>query len=539
MSFRVLAMLSFVAFALALLPSCGSGGDVLATVGDTEITVDDFRETFDRLSPEEQVRVLDPGGRMALVERIVYRTILEKECAASPPEGAGFWEDLYGTAWLASEWLSGEASGFDSGLDAGDSALFSTAFSLAVVLLDDSAYASRVAEQWNEAGPGEPDSGMALAPWSTDGSSFRVLSGLLAYLPRDLSLIFEGCEGQGAQVRPAYGMWAVGLLREIELDSMPDLDGREGSVLFGRYLSSQVPVAVSSAAVELLAGMVSVDDGTYGLEVPSGTDPGTVLATWPGGELTLGSLSEIMQQVRPPSFFEGIPEELKPFSPPEPALGPGVDMWFYVGRTARTIAQAGLAAEEGLVVPDHVLSAARVEHYLRQVVLQPLRSPGEEELLEFYDEMADSYTMPERRSVLLAYVDGTGEPFPAGVGSFEELGDYRTVLDSSGNMVPTPLQPTEAFGNVLGGAVFEAEPGRFTGPVISPDSSMAAYFVVLEVEGARPIPPQEIWDQLENDYRTVRAPAALEACLMELWALYSVEIDSSRVEGIDPWARTY
>jgi hypothetical protein len=539
MTDRALRTVLSLSICIAVLVSCGGGDEVLATVGDRSITEDEFRETFDRLTPEEQVRVLDPGGRMALLERIIHRTILEDVSTSSPAEDAAFWEDLYSTAWLATEWTSSVASDFDPVMDGEDSLLFSTRWSITVVLIEDSLDAADIAGEWADSGPAEPDAAMALAPWTSEGSSYVQLSGMMASMPQDFYRIFEDCAGEGVVVRPAFGAWAVGELETMQLDSAPLMDGREGSLLFGRHLASQTPVDISSSAVSSLVSAVSPGIGTYSVTLPDMADPEDVLATWEGGVLSTGEVMEIMGKVQRENFFEAVSPELTPFLPPEPRISPGVDVWFYVGRIARTKAQAGLAGDQGLTVPDHVVSAALAEAHLRQTVLVPLLDPDPDEVLGYYQEHIDDYVLPERRSVLLAYVDSTGIPLPEEVSSFDDLGEYRTMVDDEGEMMPTPLQPSDAFGELLGSAVFSAEPGVFTGPVVFPEGGLVAWFQVVEVAPPDTIPPEDIQEMIEVDFRRWRLPRDLEAYLMELWAGYSVEIDSSRVEGIDPWARTY
>ncbi len=539
MSDRVLPVLVALLSAMTFLLSCGGSDDVLATVGDTELTADDFRETFDGLSPEEQVRVLDPGGRMALMERIVYRVILEMECSENPPPGAGFWEELYSTAWLASEWISTTAYSFDPAMDDADSLLFSTGFILSIVLVTDSSDAVGIALNWNEMGPSEPSAAMALAPWSSGESSYTRLTGLLAHLPMDLTRLFEGYAGEGAVVRPVYGVWAVGELNITALDSVYDQDEHEGSLLLSRHMVNSTPIEINSASVASLAASVSPVAGTYRVTSPGNFGADGVLASWEEGSLTSGELVEILANVRQENFFEGIPSELSTFAAPGPRLEPGVDIWFYVSRIASAMAQAGLASREGSSVPEYVLSRARAEQHLRLAVLVPLQSPDSADVYAFYEERISDYTLPERRSVLLVYVDSGSIPELIDAGTFEDLSEYRTMFDETGEIIPTPLQPVEVFGELLGSAIFAAAPGVFSGPVLPLGGDLAAYFEVTQVADVETLLPDEIWPVLIDDFRRKRSSQDLDCYLMELWTLHAVEIDSSRVEGIDPWARTY
>ena len=364
-----------IAVMLAFCISCGRGkGNVIATVGNIDLTESDFRETFDKLSPEEQVRVLEPGGRMDLMMRIVHRTLLEMAYTDASPPRSDTWVRLYSNAWLASEWLSTASASFQTESDAIDSTLLSRYFSLSVVLVEDSADAQEVVRQWNLDSPSEPGCRMALAPWSSEESSFAVFGGLLLQLPVDLLRFFGEHSGEGAVAVPAYGVWTVGNFEISELDSMADVGDAGMSVFFSRYLSESLRLEMNSLEIERFGAGMSIADGGYVFLAPD--SPGIAVANWDGGELDTQEIYQILSSVQDHNFFEGIPAELAAFAAPTPRLSPELDLWFCVSRYARTMLQAQLSAEDGRSVPSSVISQARAENLLRTVILDGWASTG-------------------------------------------------------------------------------------------------------------------------------------------------------------------
>jgi len=527
-----------IAVILVFCVSCGGGnGDVLATIGNIDLTESDFRDTFDRLSPEEQVQVLEPGGRMDLMMRIVHRTLLEMACTDTSPSRSDTWVRLYSDAWLASEWLSAASTSFQTAPDAIDSTLLSRSFSLSVVLVEDSADAQEVVRQWNLDSPSEPACRMALAPWSTRESSFADLSGLLLQLPVDLFFFFGEHAGEGAIAVPAFGVWAVGDFEITELDSTADPGDTGTSVFFLRYLSESLRLEMNSLEIERFGAGMSISDGSYVYLAPDSSR--SVVVSWDGGELDAQDLYEILSSVQDHNFFEGLPTELVAFAAPSPRLSPELDLWFCVSRYGRTMLQAQLSAEDGRSVPSSVISQVKAENLLRTVILEPLSNPDSAEVLEFYSEHIDAYSLPEQRSVLMVYVDADRVPELSDASSFDALGEYQTMLDSEGEMKPTPLQSRDVFGDLLGDEIFSSSLNAFNGPVMPPEGEFAAYFQVVSIEPASPMQPDEIWGVLEEAYRSSRALEELDDYLLELWSEYNVEIDSNRVMGIDPWTDIY
>ena len=123
---------AILAFVLLILSGCG-GTEELGRVGDQPVTREEFLEVFNGLPAEEQVGVLEPGGRMTLMERIVRKKLLLLAWAEDPSISEGY-EDLYWTYdWL----LDNEGSyTFNMSYDS-DGEEFDYFLSYSVVLNDD------------------------------------------------------------------------------------------------------------------------------------------------------------------------------------------------------------------------------------------------------------------------------------------------------------------------------------------------------------------------------------------------------------------
>jgi hypothetical protein len=253
--------------------------------------------------------------------------------------------------------------------------------------------------------------------------------------------------------------------------------------------------------------------------------------------LTTGQMVDLIGRTGRWSFFGAPPAELSSTLPRYPSTaGPGVDLWYSVVMTAQTRWQAAMAREAGLDPDEAGISLmATVEHLLRLEVLQAVTEPDSSALAAFYAAHPDMYVLPERRSVLLAYVpsDMADTLSPS---SFDELLGW-TPVDSAGRPVPTPPRDSGVFGP-LGPAVFSAEPGVLTGPVAVNDS-LAAFFQVEAIEGGMPADPSAIGPVLAADCRAVAVQDAYLAFVEELAAEIGVEIDTARVEAVDPWSGSY
>lgn len=526
--------------AVVLAAGCGSKPDVLATVGDRQITEQDFEQAFQRLSPSEQVEVLSPGGRLSLVERLVDKDLLEQAAERMGAPGSEWWVSLYQDAALSASWTEQRFSAYmQENPDMEDFIDLSRTFSLEVILLPDSMGAVHALDAW-----GSPDfpagMPMALAPWSMGGSSYRRMDGYLWQFPADIEEAFSGHAGTGPFIAPLYGVWAVAELetgQEALLDSVPP----EVAVsAFQKVLKSELALDPRSTAIEALARRLSVEGGQYGMTDTSGIDRSEVLAFYAGGQVTAGDMVDLATRTGRWRFFGNPPAELSAFLPPDQSgAGAGIDLWYYVSSVAQTRWAADRARSEG--VPDSILAPvaamASVEHLLRLNVLDAVEAPDSAEVMAWYDSNGASYMIPERRSALLAYIpeeaaDSIGTP-----DSFDELSSW-TFVDESGSPAPTEPQPAEAFG-AIADAVFSQSPGVVCGPLEMGVEGARAYFQVVEILPEQQAEPAEIWGILSDDCRAVRIQETFDAFMEELAADMGVEIDTSAVENVDPWSGSY
>ncbi|MBN1434886.1 peptidyl-prolyl cis-trans isomerase, partial [Candidatus Fermentibacterales bacterium] len=264
-----------------------------------------------------------------------------------------------------------------------------------------------------------------------------------------------------------------------------------------------------------------------------------VLCRGDGGDVTAGEVRDLLERLRPESFMGGLPEELSLFGPPVPgALGPELDLWFYVQRLAQVRAQAEAGRSRGLDdgVED-IAQFALVEHMIRMEVLETAREVDSSYVLDYYGSNRELFFMPERRSILLAYVPADSLGRVGRPGDFSDLSGF-TMLDESGEPLPTPLQVRQAFGP-LADAVFSAEEGMLTGPLQDPGSGINVFFQVVDIEEEGYADPCEIWAGLSDVAVRYSISSGFESFLEELSADYGVEIDSSAVSQVDPWGGAY
>jgi hypothetical protein len=524
----------------SLAISCGRDGSVLAKVGDREIRTVEYREAFASLTPQEQVEVLRPGGRTALLERLVTKNLLELASdSGSTGASSAAWVDLYETSWLARKWSEIEYQGYRSAPTDTTSLLALTqGFRLAIALLPDSNSAASTLSGWTAGGPSAP-SRTALAPWTAGGSSFRLLHGMMLNLAPDLEAAISGHTGSDPFAFPIYGVWAVAAFDMIGplSDTLP---AGIGTFSFLRDVERRAGVSPSSRGIESLSSSMIMGDNGYCFPDLSGIDQGAVLASWNGGIVTAGDVVGLFEAIQPDSFFGGVvPEELSVFAPPRPGpAGPAIDLWFYVTALAQTRWEAEQGRAAGLS-PDSAQAGmmATVENLLRREVLQRAGTPDSSAMLDYYSRNRGSLVYPERRSVVLAYVpselaDSIGLP-----ADFGPLSQW-TPLDPAGRPIPTPLQPPDTFGPIAE-AIFSAEPGIVTGPVETGTPGMTAYFQVLSIAPPDTAEAFEVWPLLESGARAERIEAAFGAYISELRSRFGVEIDSTAVEAIDPWGSSY
>lgn len=511
-----MSRLFILCFSLALMVSCGSSRERLGTVAGEPVTVEDFLEAFRGLTPDRQVAVLEAGGRMALMRGITTKRLLLAACDASPASDADFWVNLYSSAWLSDSLIRSMAVAFDpepvlAGLD-------SSVYSVRVVLLSDSVLADETARRWSSSGPSDPG-GSLIAPWSAgSGTGYRVMSGPSWYFPAGLVPLLASRE---VMVLPMYGGWLVGVSERTGASAVPDQNA--GMSIFGWEVEKAAGVTINAICVSRFAQENGASSGSE-----------DVLASWSGGELTAGHMAEILRKVAPRSFPNGIPRELSSFTLFESSSDNLTSLWFVVSSTARALALADMARERGGSVPRSTVDYARTEALVRERVVLPAL-PDSQEVRAFYADSIDRYSLPERRSVILGYVETHRLDGLHGATGFSDLGEYHTMADSSGNPVPTPLQPRSAFGEFLGGVIFASEPGSFQGPV-EVGGDLAAFFQVVAVAPEGPVPLQEVFGLAEMELFQSRFDGFFANFIDSLTLEMGVEIDTAAVERVDPWA---
>jgi len=538
MSFRRLRLL--VPLLALLAASCGRDRGVLARVDGRSIGVVEYRSAFSSLSPEDQVRVLQPGGRLDLLDRLVTKNLLELASdSGGVAASSGFWIDLYETAWLSRTWGESEYARYQAaGIDT--TALMSLArgFRMAIALVPDSAAAASALRSWTLRGPSAPPA-TSLAPWSARGSSFSVMQGMLLNLGPDLQECCLGHSGSGPFAFPLYGSWAVAAIDTTGLlsDTLPP---GVGTLSFLRSQQEEASVSPSSPAIDSLSRHLAAGAGGYEFLGLGALDSGLVLAGYQGGAVTAGEVALLFSEVRPDSFMDGrIPDELSSFAIPQPTpAGPGVDLWFFVQTLAETRWRAARGRVAGLD-PDSasVGTMATVENLLRREVIRTAGEPDSSRILDFYSRVRGSLVYPERRSVMLAYVpaskvDSVGHP-----SDFRDLLDW-TPLDAGGNPVPTPAQTSEAFGP-MADAIFSADSGVVTGPVETGRDSLRAFFEVIGTIPPDTASPAEVWHLLEAGARNEMIGESFSTYVSELRTRFGVEVDSTALEAVDPWGGSY
>jgi hypothetical protein len=503
--------------AFALMASCGGSGDTLASVAGEPVTVDDFLEAFQGLPPDRQVAVLEPGGRMALVQSIITKRLLDEASVISPAADESFWVKIYSDAWLSDSLVRSMAVEFDpqevlTGLD-------SSVYLLTVALLPDSAAAAETADLWNSRGPSDPG-GTLLAPWSMgSGTGFRLMSGPAWQFPAGLVPLLSR---DSASVIPMYGAWAVGMSLKTEVAAEPDYSASMS--LFGWELERAAGVSVSAGAVNAFLGN----------PVAGFPEDGAPVASWAGGSLSPEFLRKLLADVRRSSFPDSVPGELASFAAMNAPADTASKVWFLVMSASRTMALADLARSRGASVPAAVGNYARIEALVRERAIRPA-VPDSSGVMEYYDANRGMYCLPGRRSVLLGYVEEDSLTGLEGAGGFDDLRQYHTMADSSGNPVPTPLQPAEAFGTELGGRIFQAQPGEFCGPVIT-GGGLAAYFQVVEVAFPDTLPLSSVYGAVEDDLFRAGFDSLFASLVDSLAVELDVEVDTAAVERVDPWA---
>lgn len=526
-----------------LFTSCGGEDSSLLSRGDgIEITDEDFMNEFNRLTPEDQVGVLEPGGKLNLVERLVNRDLFLAEAERTDLDGIEDWLAVSEDIWLARQWLEQEMETFyEAGLDTNwiDS-MISIDVSMSVVLLKDSTSAATVMEEWNSGGPSEPDIEMATAPWSIGGSSyldfqgdyFKLCTGNLSFAE---DLIAHA--GEGVVMLPSFGVWAV-----CRIDTLHG-DSPEYSIpIVARYyvsiqLSRLTDVTVFSKAIDELNRHTIREGAEYSFKPGEDFNPDLTVAQYPGGILTAGEVVKIAGFVRDENFFADVPDDFVSYKMPRPVLEQEIDLWVYTDGIAEIRSRALLAAEEGITWPAEELELTTTEHVFRENVLKSAVDVDTLTAMEFYHENQDMYSIPELRSILIAYVPLEWMPSTE-INSFDDLDKYYIHADSSGNPLPTDPCPVELFEN-YGEAVFEADSGVFTGPIEYGEDNVFVFFEVVEIIPENEENPMLIMPFIIEDCKAALVTRRLESYLLELWNSYGVEIDSTAVKAVDPWDCSY
>jgi hypothetical protein len=532
---RYCKVLTATALALAAL-SCGGDGpiggpdDALARVGEEYITEQEFREVFSGLSPEQQVAVLDPGGRMSLVDRLIKKRLLEMEAESTELPDLEWWRSVYADTDLATRYTeSMMAEARQLAMDT-TREVESEVFRMDIVLVEDSAAAAAVAAQWVEEGPARPDTSvMALAPWSDARGSYRTLENYVELMPVYLQDTVLDHAGEGVSVEPLFGVYAVFDLEVREAETPMRSEDAIPAIL-AETVYSGADVRPRSAAIRRFAGAVRTRAGAWDIE-EAALDPGDTLVTYSGGALTAGEAALFVNRLRRENFLSE-PTELTGIMPPSPSEHGGeVAVWMYLTGLAKMRWQADRAREQGMEADSGLSGMARVEHMLRVRITDSLASAEDAELESFYEANMQHYTVPERRSVLRADIPPSDT---AGVAGLSSLGEMEATGDSAIRLSLSPLLPEGAFGPI-GDEVFAADTVGVHGPVVLADTLPLVYFEVVRVSGDSVLPRSELGERLRMDYVAANAGGAMEGLLMELREKYDVEIDSTAVRAVDPW----
>ncbi|RKZ04222.1 hypothetical protein DRQ21_03440 [Candidatus Fermentibacteria bacterium] len=517
------------AVTILLVSSCGKSGE-LGSVNGSAVTTDEYLSVFNNLPADLQVEVLEPGGRMELMTRIVMKKSLLAAWEEDPSVSNG-WEDLYRVSLLADSVFNRIGMQFDSRAYTDSIAACGySGFSLQVVLVDDSAGANEIADQWNS-GNFDISAQSMVAPWSLeDGSSYRIFSGPVQRITNTFLPLLTMEHGV-AHVIPMYGEWCVGLLNLTEGDWLPD-ERAPGMGLLAA-VASATPHVVLSRGISSLTENCTLSENRL---VPSGAGTQEPVVLLEGDTLTVADILDVMSMADPANFPGEVSAEIAMFSPPELFAAPEVTLWFYVESLAQRYSLAELAEQQGIVLPENALDFARAESVVRARVLES-SIPDSAGVIEWFEDNTDLFLVPERRSVLLGYTDSTATTSYGSVSSFDDLPDCQTVVDRSGVMVPTPPQVEQAFGELLGPEIFAADTGVFTGPV-DLDGELAGWFEVVEIVPPETASLEDVYSQAELMAASTLFSSGFDSLMEELYARYSVTVDTSAVEDIDLWGST-
>ncbi|MCK5132744.1 MAG: peptidyl-prolyl cis-trans isomerase [Candidatus Sabulitectum sp.] len=520
----------FVVTILVLLTSSCGRSDDLGSVGGVSITTEDFLAVFNNIPADMQVSVLEPGGRLKLMNRIVMKRSLLTAWEEDRTVSAG-WEDLYRISMLADSMFNRIGFAFDQQgyIDSLTSCGYS-GFTLRVVLLDDSVAASEMAEMWNSGNFDAPVLSMS-APWSlADGSSYRNFSGPVHRITSFFVPLVTMDTGT-AHVLPMYGEWCVCLLNLAEGDWVPE-DG-VGSLGFMNAITAQAHSTIFSKGISALADNCILS-GT--VIVPAGDGNQEPVVVFSSDTLTVADIIDVMKKGDSVNFPGDTPDEISAFSPPQLITTTEVTLWFYVKHLAQKYSLSEIAIEQGVVLPENALDFARAESVIRSRVLEA-SIPDSAGVAAWFEDNSEMFLVPERRSVLLGYTDSSVVLDSETFSSFEELPPCQTIVDQDGTMISTPHQVEQAFGAVLGPAIFAADSGVFSGPVFL-EGELAAWFEVVEI-----IPPEIASLEVAYSHAELLAASTMfssrfDSLMNDFYTRYSVTIDTAAVTEIDLWGGT-
>lgn len=521
-----LYLLSVITILVLLTSSCGGSGE-LGTVGGVPVTTEEYLTVFNNLPADIQVSVLEPGGRLELMNRIVMKRSLLAAWEEDRTVSTG-WEDLYRTSMLRDSMLTRIGLGFDHAayLDSISECGYSS-FSLRAVLLDDSTTAAEMAFEWN-AGNYNSSVLSLSAPWSlADGSSYRSFSGPVQRITTTF-LPLLSMETGIAHVLPMYGEWCVCLLNLSEGEWIPD--DQAAGMGFINAISALTPHVVLSKGISAMADNCIVSETSIIVTGEGSREPVVIFSN---DTLTVADIIDIMQKADPVNFPGEIPDEISIFLPLPVHSTTEVALWFYVKSVAQRYCLAELAVEQGVILPENALDYARAESVIRARVLEA-SIPDSTGVAEWFKENEEMFLLPERRSILLGYTDTAAVLDSRTVSNFDDLTDCQTVVDSDGVMIPTPPQVEVAFGEVLGPVIFAADSGAFIGPVLL-DGELVAWFEVVEI-----VPPaiallEDVYPQAERMAASMMFASGFDTLMDELNTTYTVRIDTAAVTEIDLW----
>ncbi len=515
-------------FIMLISSSCGNSGDLGMVNGDP-VTQEEYLTVFNNLPADMQVSILEPGGRLELMNRLVMKKTLLTAWQDNPEVSQG-WEELYSVSMLSDSMLNRLGGNFDQQAYVDSMTECGYAgFNLRVTLLDDSVSAVEMAENWNS-GNFEASELSLSAPWSlADGSSYRTFTGPVHRITTSFLPLLD-LETGVSHVLPMYGEWAVCLLNLTPGEWVPA--DEVISLGFMSTIAKVTPHTILSKGITELAANCVISGTRI---VPSGSGNQEVIVLFANDTLTVSDILDIMEKADSVNFPGELPVELESFAAPEVFSTTEVALWFYVKAIAQEYSLAALATSEGITLADNALDFARAESVIRSRVLEH-SFPDSSAVVAWYEQNSELFLIPERRSVLLGYTDvSTAISLDSTtVFDFDDVPGCQTVLTETGEMLATPPQIQQAFGQQLGSAIFSAEPGIFTGPIMV-DEELAAWFEVVEVISPEIASLDDVFLHAQQLTASSMFSSGFESLIDELFVTYSVEIDTAAVVEIDLW----